>query len=75
MNIHLYRGDRIKDTVLLFHKPGREVVFTSGQEFACVTMPLEMVAGSEFVSVDGNEIRASLGADLRSSAKDDGAVR
>lgn len=53
-------GDRIQDTVLLFHKPGREVVFTSGQEFGCITMPLEMVSGSEFVSVDGNEIRAAM---------------
>jgi hypothetical protein len=68
-------GEAVRDTVLLFHKPGQEVVFTNVQEFACVAMPLEMVAGSEFVCVDGSEIIASLGSDLESSTRDNKAVQ
>lgn len=46
-------GEKIQDTILFFHQAGKQVAFTSGQGFVCCTMPLEMVAGSNFVSIDG----------------------
>lgn len=42
-------GERIQDTILLFHNPGRDVVFTHGCGFACVPMAVDVVPRTAFV--------------------------
>jgi hypothetical protein len=52
-------GDHIQDTVLHFCRTGNDPLFTSGQGFACVKMPLDMVAGCHFVSVESSDVTGS----------------
>jgi len=45
-------GEEIQDTVLLFHQAEKIPHATSQKGFRCITMPLEMVSGSAFLSID-----------------------
>ena len=46
-------GDRIQDTILLFHAAGKQFAFTNQQGFSCITMSLDMIAGGNFVLIKG----------------------
>jgi hypothetical protein len=42
-------GERVQDTILLFHRAGRDVAFTHGDGFTCVPMAVDVVARTSFV--------------------------
>jgi hypothetical protein len=61
-----HSGEKIQDTVLLFHKAGTAVVPKNDQGFSCIEMEVDMEPGSNFVSIDGIP---SLMPPIRSEAK------
>jgi hypothetical protein len=46
-------GDSLHDVLLLFHDEA--IAFTGDEGFRCVSIPLEMVPGSTFVSIEGHD--------------------
>jgi hypothetical protein len=55
-------GELIQDTILLFHTERQCSAFTNDHRFKCVAMPLDLIPGSDFISIESTLNRESDGA-------------